>query len=57
MEREIMFKIYNTLFDSKKELGIDNIEMYPNLEMGLSVKYTYKGETYIICSDLIESKV
>ena len=48
-----MFKIYNTLFDSKKELGIENVEMYTNLEMSLCVKYTYEGETYIICNDLI----
>ena len=60
MEREIMFRIYNTLFDSKKELGIDNLEIYTNLEMNLCVKYTYKDpeeneeETYVICNDLIE---
>lgn len=54
MEREIMFKIYNTLLDSKNELDIKDIEIYPNLERVFCVKYSYKGNRYVICNDMIE---
>lgn len=54
MEKEVMFKIYNTLFDSKKELEIKNVKIYTNLEQSLCVSYDYNGEKYVIYNDIVE---
>ena len=48
MEKDLMYKIYNTLFDSKNELGIKDLQIYYNLEQQLCVKYKYEGEYYFI---------
>lgn len=53
MEEEVMYKIYNNLFDSKKELEIEDIEIYRNLEQSLVIKYKYKGEFYLITNELL----
>lgn len=47
---DIMYKIYNNLFDSKKELNINNVEIYTNLENELSIRYQKDKTTYVITS-------
>lgn len=53
MEEKLIYKIYNSLFDSKKELEIEDIEIYRNLEQSLVIKYKYKGEFYLITNELL----
>ena len=44
---DIMYKIYNNLFDSKKELNINNVEIYANLENELSIRYQKDKSTSV----------
>ena len=53
MEKRIMYTIYNSLFDAKHELGIEDLEIYLDLEQGYVVKYKYDGETYIINNNFL----
>ena len=51
-----MYKIYNNLFDSKKELNINNVEIYANLENELSIRYQKDKTTYVITSVAVHSE-
>ena len=53
---DIMYKIYNNLFDSKKELNINNVEIYANLENELSIRYQKDKTTYVITSVAVHSE-
>lgn len=53
---DIMYKIYNNLFDSKKELNIDNVEIYTNLENELSIRYQKDKTTYVITSVAVQNE-
>ncbi len=53
---DIMYKIYNNLFDSKKELNINNVEIYTNLENELSIRYQKDKTTYVITSVAVQSE-
>ncbi len=53
---DIMYKIYNNLFDSKKELNINNVEIYTNLENELSIRYQKDKTTYVITSVAVHSE-
>lgn len=53
MEKEIMYKIYNNLFDSKHELGIEDIKIFENLEGKWVIKYKYNGEEHLISNEFI----
>lgn len=53
MEKEIMYKIYNNLFDSKKELNIEDINIFQNWEGNWVIKYKYNGEKYLISNEFI----
>ena len=52
----IMYKIYNNLFDSKKELNINNVEIYTNLENELSIRYQKDKTTYVITSVAVQNE-
>lgn len=53
---DIMYKIYNNLFDSKKELNINNVEIYSNLENELSIRYQKDKTTYVITSVAVQNE-
>lgn len=53
---DIMYEIYNNLFDSKKELNIDNVEIYTNLENELSIRYQKDKTTYVITSVAVQNE-
>lgn len=53
---DIMYKIYNNLFDSKKELNINNVEIYTNLENELSIRYQKDKTTYVITSVAVQNE-
>ena len=53
MEKALMNKIYNMLYDSREEFEIDDIEMYYNLEQNLVIKYKYQGEEYLITNEML----
>ena len=53
MEEKIMQTIYNSLFDAKHELQIEDLDMYINLEQNLVIKYKYDGEEYFITNELL----
>lgn len=53
MEKRIMQTIYNSLFDAKHELEIEDLDLYLNLEQNLVVKYKYNGEEYLISNEFI----
>lgn len=53
MEEKIMQTIYNSLFNAKHELDIENLDMYVNLEQSLVIKYKYQGEEYLITNELL----
>ena len=53
MEKALMNKIYNLLYDSREEFEIDEIEMYYNLEQNLVIIYKYEDEEYIITNEML----
>ena len=53
MEKEIIYKIYNNLFDSKNELGIEDIKIFCNWEGHWVVTYKNNGEKYLISNEFI----
>jgi hypothetical protein len=53
MEKEIMYKIYNNLFDSKNELGIEDIQIFYNLEAHWVITYKINGEKCLISNEFI----
>ena len=53
MEKTLMNIIYNKLCDSREELGVDEIEMYYNLEQNLVIKYKYDDEFYLITNEAL----
>ena len=53
---DIMYKIYNNLSDSKKELNINNVEIYTNLENELSIRYQKDKTTYVITSVAVQNE-
>ena len=57
MEKDIIYTIYNALFDNQKALGIKNLQIYTNMEQNLCLKYEialpFDSETYVISNDLI----
>lgn len=53
MEKTLMNKIYNMLYDSREELEIDDIEMYYNLEQNLVIKYKYNDEEFLITNEIL----
>lgn len=53
MEEKVMQAIYNSLFDAKHELGIEDLDLYLNLEQSLVVAYKYNGEKYLITNEML----
>lgn len=53
MEKNLMYRIYNTLFDSKKELNIEDIKIFENWEGKWVIKYKCEGEEYLITNEFI----
>lgn len=53
---DVIYNIYNNLFDSQKELKIKDIEMYTNLENELVIQYKKDKITYIITNTAIYSE-
>ena len=53
MEKSLMNKIYNMLYDSREELEIYEIEMYYDLEQNLVIKYKYNDEEFLITNEIL----
>ena len=58
MKKEIKKMLKKRLwgFDSKKELNIDNVEIYTNLENELSIRYQKDKTTYVITSVAVQNE-
>ena len=53
MEERIMQTIYNSLFDAKHELWIEDLDLYLNLEQSLVIKYKCNGEEFLITNEIL----
>lgn len=53
MEEKIMQTIYNSLFDAKHELGIEDLDMYVNLEQNLVIRYKCNDEEFFITNEVL----